>query len=113
MRLPRDPAPVTLPANACRQIAQSYGISRSRTTARRSAGPSTTSAFSTIGTRRSADLHIPVALLLTKGRHYTFPVIELEGQRIGDSSAIIAALEQRYPDPPLYPEDPGERDGQP
>lgn len=58
-------------------------------------------------------LHIPVALLLTKGRHYTFPVIELEGQRIGDSSAIIAALEQRYPDPPLYPEDPGERDGQP
>lgn len=53
--------------------------------------------------------HIAVALVLTKGRHYTLPVIELEGRHIGDSTAIIAALEQRYPDPPLYPADPDER----
>jgi glutathione S-transferase len=32
--------------------------------------------------------------------------MELGGRRIGDSTAIIAALEQRYPDPPLYPADP-------
>jgi glutathione S-transferase len=53
--------------------------------------------------------HIAVALVLTKGRHYTLPVIELDDRRIADSSAIIAALEQRHPDPPLYPIDPDER----
>src|SRR3954449_13512521 len=54
-------------------------------------------------------LHIPIALWLTRGRHFTFPVLELDGERIGDSTAIIAALERRFPDPPLYPEDPEER----
>jgi glutathione S-transferase len=53
--------------------------------------------------------HIAVALFLTKGREYTLPVIELDGRRIGDSTAIIAALEQRHPDPPLYPTDPQHR----
>ena len=53
--------------------------------------------------------HIAVALLLTRGRSYTLPVLELDGRRIGDSSAIIAALEQAHPEPPLYPADPGER----
>jgi glutathione S-transferase len=53
--------------------------------------------------------HIAVALVLTRGRHYTLPVLELHGQRIGDSTAIIAALERAYPDPPLYPADPEER----
>jgi glutathione S-transferase len=56
--------------------------------------------------------HIPVALVLTRGRHYTLPLIELDGRRIGDSTAIIAALEQRYPDPGgrvLYPADQDER----
>lgn len=53
--------------------------------------------------------HIPVALWLTRGAHKTFPIIELDGQRIGDSTAIIAALEERYPEPPLYPEDPEQR----
>jgi glutathione S-transferase len=53
--------------------------------------------------------HIAVAVMLTKGSHYTFPVLELDGRRIGDSTAIIAALEQRYPDAPLYPADPDER----
>ena len=53
--------------------------------------------------------HIPIALWLTGGRHITFPVLELNGNRIGDSTAIIAALEERFPDPPLYPEDPDSR----
>ena len=54
-------------------------------------------------------MHIPIALWLTGGAYPTFPVLELDGQRIGDSTAVIAALEERYPEPPLYPEDPAER----
>lgn len=53
--------------------------------------------------------HMTRALWLTRGRQYTFPVLELDGRRIGDSTAIIAALEERHPDPPLYPADPEER----
>ncbi len=53
--------------------------------------------------------HIAVALWLTRGRSYTFPVLELDGRRIGDSTAIVAALEQRRPEPPLYPADETER----
>jgi glutathione S-transferase len=53
--------------------------------------------------------HMVVALWLTRGADKTFPVLRLEGRNIGDSSAIIAALEQRFPDPPLYPEDPDQR----
>jgi glutathione S-transferase len=54
-------------------------------------------------------MHIPVALWLTRGRGYTFPVLKLDGQVYGDSSAIIEVLEERFPEPPLYPEDPAER----
>ncbi|HMJ73779.1 MAG TPA: glutathione S-transferase family protein [Solirubrobacterales bacterium] len=53
--------------------------------------------------------HMAVALWLTRGAHYTFPVLSLDGQRIGDSTAIVAALEERYPAPPLYPADIAER----
>jgi len=53
--------------------------------------------------------HIPVALWLTRGAHHTFPVLRLDGRNIGDSTAIIAALEERFPEPPLYPEDVAER----
>ena len=53
--------------------------------------------------------HMAVALALTRGRQKTFPVLALNGDRVGDSTAIIAALEDRYPDPPLYPADPDER----
>jgi glutathione S-transferase len=53
--------------------------------------------------------HMLVALWLTRGGHKTFPVLELDGEAIGDSTAIIAALERQFPDPPLYPEDPDER----
>ena len=53
--------------------------------------------------------HMAVALALTRGRQATLPVLRLDGRRIGDSTAIIAALEDAYPDPPLYPADPQER----
>ena len=53
--------------------------------------------------------HMAVALALTRGKHYTFPVLVLDGRGIGDSSEIIAELERRYPEPPLYPSDPAER----
>lgn len=54
-------------------------------------------------------MHMAVALWLTRGANKTFPVLRLDGRNIGDSTAIIAALEQRYPDPPLYPADPEQR----
>ena len=53
--------------------------------------------------------HIPLALWLTRGGHFTLPILGLEGDRIGDSTAIIAALEARFPEPALYPADPAER----
>jgi glutathione S-transferase len=37
------------------------------------------------------------------------PVLTLDGRSIGDSTRIIAVLEERWPDPPLYPEDEDER----
>ncbi len=49
------------------------------------------------------------ALAVTRGRQRRLPVLELDGRRIGDSTAIIGALEAYRPDPPLYPEDPAER----
>lgn len=52
--------------------------------------------------------HMLVALALTR-RLATFPVLELDGRTIGDSTRIIAALEARCPDHPLYPADPEER----
>lgn len=33
------------------------------------------------------------------------PVLWLDGRAVGDSTRIIAALETRYPEPPLYPRD--------
>lgn len=50
---------------------------------------------------------VPTAWVMTRGT--TFPVLRLDGRSIADSTRIIEALEQRYPDPPLYPEDHGER----
>lgn len=38
------------------------------------------------------------------------PVLQLNGATMFDSTRIIAALEREYPDPPLYPSDPGERE---
>lgn len=47
-------------------------------------------------------------LWLSRGDR-TLPAIDLDGKRILDSTAIIAALEERSSDPALYPEDPDER----
>jgi glutathione S-transferase len=38
-------------------------------------------------------------------RHGTLPVLDIDGERIVDSTRIIAALEERYPQPELYPRD--------
>ena len=56
---------------------------------------------------------------LVAGLHYprvwwatgqsTVPVLILDGKPIADSSQIIAALEARWPQPPLYPGDPDQR----
>ena len=54
-------------------------------------------------------VHMAVAGTLTRGRCWTFPVLQIGGQAIGDSTAIIAELESRYPEPALYPADPDER----
>src|SRR3954453_15261862 len=51
--------------------------------------------------------HARIAQGLGAGR--TFPVLELDGDVLGDSTVIIEALEHRYPEPPLYPDDPEER----
>ena len=50
-----------------------------------------------------------VALWLTRGAQTTFPVLTLDGRHIGDSTAIVAALEERYPEPSLYPADLAQR----
>jgi glutathione S-transferase len=53
--------------------------------------------------------HMVVAATLTHGRCRTFPVLQIGGRAIGDSTAIIAELEARYPEPPLYPAEADER----
>jgi len=53
--------------------------------------------------------HMAAALALTRGAGYTFPILVLDGEAISDSTAIIGALEQSWPEPALYPEDPSER----
>ena len=37
------------------------------------------------------------------------PILFLDGRAIADSTRIIAALDERYPEPPLLPRDPAER----
>lgn len=54
-------------------------------------------------------IHMLVSLWQTRGKHKTLPVLKLDGRAIGDSTAIVAALEERWPEPALYPEDPAER----
>lgn len=51
-------------------------------------------------------IHALVALWLTRGRNTTFPVLTVNGRSVGDSTAIIAELEKRFPEPRLYPLDP-------
>jgi glutathione S-transferase len=54
-------------------------------------------------------VHLFVARRLTGGAIETTPVLTIDGRSIGDSTAIIAALEEHWPEPALYPEDPAER----
>lgn len=54
--------------------------------------------------------HIPIALFLTRGAQPTLPVLQMDGRAIGDSTAIIAALEAKHLDRPLYPSKPDERE---
>ena len=49
------------------------------------------------------------AMVVTRGAQRRLPALELNGRRIGDSTTIIAALEEYRPEPPLYPADPDER----
>jgi glutathione S-transferase len=46
---------------------------------------------------------------MLRGGTSTLPVIDIDGKRIGDSTKIIEELERCWPDPPLYPADPAER----
>ncbi len=55
-------------------------------------------------------MHRLAALGLTRGSHQRLPILELDGRRIADSTAIIAALEAYRPEPALYPDDPAELD---
>jgi glutathione S-transferase len=52
-------------------------------------------------------VHIPVVLWLTGQKQV--PVLRLGNETIADSTRIIAALERRFPEPPLYPTDPAAR----
>lgn len=54
-------------------------------------------------------VHMLYALWLSRGAVKTFPILQLDGENIAESSEIIAALERRHPEPPLYPADPLER----
>jgi glutathione S-transferase len=47
-------------------------------------------------------VHVVATRRLT-GSVGTTPVLTLDGRSIGDSTRIIAALEERWPEPPLYP----------
>src|SRR6516165_6266034 len=58
--------------------------------------------------RRSLLPNMPRALLLSvRG---TLPVLDLDGERFVDSTQIIEALENRYPQPALYPGGAAERE---
>jgi glutathione S-transferase len=54
-------------------------------------------------------LHPLGGLLLTRGQQFTMPVLTMDGRHIGDSTAIIGVLEERYPAAPLYPAEPDDR----
>jgi glutathione S-transferase len=53
--------------------------------------------------------HMIVSLALTRGESVTLPLLQIDGRTIADSTAILAAIEAHWPDPPLYPADPEQR----
>lgn len=52
--------------------------------------------------------HLAKAKRLT-GETETTPVLTIDGRSIGDSTRIIAAIEEGWPQPPLYPQDATQR----
>jgi len=58
--------------------------------------------------RRSLMPGWPRSLWMSRGDR-TLPVVDLDGRRVMDSTRIIAALEQRFPEPALYPQEAEER----
>jgi len=48
-------------------------------------------------------------LLRVTGRGTTIPVLDLDDRKISDTTAIVAAVEELRPDPPLYPADEAHR----
>jgi glutathione S-transferase len=54
-------------------------------------------------------VHMALALWWSRGETKTFPVLDLDGEKVLDSTAIIGALEAKWPEPPLYPEDTSDR----
>jgi glutathione S-transferase len=61
-------------------------------------------------TRRSMMPGIHQLMAKRKAGIVTSPVLELDGEGIGDSSAILQAIEERWPEPSLIPEDPSQRE---
>jgi glutathione S-transferase len=59
--------------------------------------------------RRAVPPGAHFALALGMTRRPTLPIVTFDGHAVGDSSAIIAELERRFPEPPLYPADPDDR----
>jgi glutathione S-transferase len=55
-------------------------------------------------------VHLIVCRRLTGGACETTPVLQLEGRAFGESAQIIAELERRWPEPPLYPAGARERE---
>jgi glutathione S-transferase len=53
--------------------------------------------------------HMAIALAKSRGASKTFPLLDLDGRTYSDSTDIVAALEERRPEPPLYPADPQQR----
>jgi glutathione S-transferase len=51
----------------------------------------------------------PARARMLRGGTSTLPVIDINGERIGDSTKIIEKLERLWPDRPLYPKDAAER----
>jgi glutathione S-transferase len=60
--------------------------------------------------RRSMMPGVHQLIVKRKAGIITSPVLELDGQGIGDSSAILQAIEERWPEPSLIPEDPSQRE---
>jgi glutathione S-transferase len=60
-------------------------------------------------TRRSMMPGVHQVIVKRKAGIVTSPVLEMDGRGIGDSSAILQAIEERWAEPPLIPHNPLQR----